>query len=116
MGTSLKALPEITPINMNTASKTVLMSLSNTMSDAQADELIANRGEKIALSKEELAKILRKFAIREELITLTSRYFLSKATVFSDDLSLSNYTVIKRSEDKKKNIAVSIVSENLNSL
>ena len=38
-------LPETTPVNINTASKKVLMALGHGLTNEQANELIAARGE-----------------------------------------------------------------------
>ncbi len=41
----LTALPEITPININTASKPLIMSLGNGLTETQFQELLEARGE-----------------------------------------------------------------------
>lgn len=112
----ITALPEVTPINLNTASKTVLMSLGNGLSEEQANQIIDARSAKKLLKSSDISAILNKLAIGEDQITLVSQYFMSKTYISNKDLSLINYTVFKRVKDKKDNIRVSLVSENLNSL
>ncbi|WED44181.1 type II secretion system minor pseudopilin GspK [Legionella cardiaca] len=110
----LTALPETTPININTASKEVLTSLGNGLNNEQVRELLTARGENGIQDLKDIGPLLQKLNIRNEQITIDSQYFLSVATVSSEELNLTTYTIIKRSKDKKGNIAVSILRESLN--
>jgi len=112
----ITVLPEIAPINLNTASKMVLMSLGNGLTEDQANQIIEAREAKPLAKLSDISSILNKLGIPENQITLESQYFLSKGLIVNNDLSLMNYTIIKRVQDKKGNVGVSIVGENLNSL
>lgn len=111
----LTVLPEVTPININTAPKEILASLGNGLNQAQVNELIDARGDKGFNNVKKFAPLLQKLNIRSEQVTIESQYFLSIAMVSHQELNLTVYTVLKRSKDKKGNISVSIVRESLNS-
>jgi general secretion pathway protein K len=112
----ITVLPEVTPINLFSAPKTVLKSLGNGLNDAQLNELLEARSTKSDDKKDDFSALLQKFAIRNETITLESEYFMSQGMVVHDDLSLINFTILKRSKDKKGAVSVNLISENLNSL
>lgn len=112
----ITALPEITPLNINTASREILTSLGNGLNKEQVDALLAARGDKGIDDLKDIGPLLQKLNIRGEQITINSQYFLSVAFVKSDELNLTAYTVIKRSKDKQGKISVSIIQESLNSL
>ena len=108
-------LPEITPININTASKTILMSLGNGLSDAQVEELLQERGKNGITDLKDSFTLLQKLDIPNDQITIESMYFLITATATAEDLTLTKYTVVKRNKDPKGQISVTVVSESLNS-
>lgn len=110
----ITALPEITPINLNTASKPVLMSLGYGLEENQVDELLNARGKNGIQDLKRINLLLQKLGIRSEQLTIESQYFMSIANVSSADLNLTLYSIIKRSKDKKGIINVSIVSESIN--
>lgn len=110
----ITALPEATPINLNTASKKVLKSLGNGLSEEQVNELITARGEK-GIKQKEISLLLQKLNIRQEQTTLESQYFMSVAVVKGDDLNLINYSILKRSKNKDGKISVSLIRQSLNS-
>lgn len=110
----ITALPEITPVNINTASHPVLMSLGYGLTPAQANELISIRGKKGITNLRQINPLLQKLNIREEQITITSQYFMSIAQVSAGDLNLTVYSLLKRSKDKKGRFNVSIISESFN--
>ncbi|WP_278043991.1 type II secretion system minor pseudopilin GspK, partial [Legionella lansingensis] len=112
----LTVLPEVTPININTASKQILATLANGLNEAQVEELITARGDKGIQDLQDIAPLLQKLNIRNQQITIESQYFLSVAMIVHPDLNLTNYTVLKRSKDRNGKISVSIVSESLNSV
>ena len=113
---NIMVLPEITPININTASKTLLMSLGNGLNGAQVEEVIRARGEKGITTMEKLAELLQKLDLPRDQITIESTYYLSVATVSSGDLNLVTYAVIKRSKDHQGHVTVGIVRESLNTI
>jgi general secretion pathway protein K len=108
------ALPEPTALNINTASKQALMSLSNTMNGEKASELISARGENGIKNLEKVNEILKKLNIANEQITLESNYFLSVAQASSDNFHFTMYTLLKRSKDKKGKLSVTILRQSFN--
>lgn len=113
---NITVLPEMTPININTAPKALLMSLGNGLNEAQVEEIMHARGEKGITTMEKVAELLQKLDLPREQITIESNYYLSVATVSSDDFSLTTYVVIKRSKDNQGHISVGIVRESLNTV
>lgn len=113
---NITVLPEITPININTAPKIVLMSLGNGLNEAQVEEVIRARGEKGITTMEKAAALLQKLDLPRDQITIESTYYLSVATVSSEDLNLTTYAIIKRSKDNQGHISVGIVREGLNTI
>ncbi|CDZ78396.1 Type II secretory pathway, component PulK [Legionella massiliensis] len=111
----LTTLPEVTPININTASKPVLMSLGMGLTGSQVDELIAARGKKGIQDLTKINPLLEKLHIRSEQVTIESKYYLSISNVHTENLSLTRYSVLKREKDKQGKITVSLISEGLNS-
>lgn len=110
----LTALPEQTAININTASKPVLMSLGFGLTESQAEELIAARGKDGMSNLSPISPLLEKFHIRPEQLTTESNYFMSVAFVKAEDLNRMSYTLLKRQKDKNGKITVSILSTSLN--
>ena len=111
----LSALPEVTPININTAPKTLLALLGNGLSEKEQEELLEARGQDDFSSPPKLIEILKKLNIPAEEVTIESKYFLSVAYASSGDSSLTTYALIKRDKTTKGEISISIVQESLNS-
>lgn len=109
----ITALPESTAININTAPKQVLQSLSSNMHETQLHELILARKEKGIKNIGEIADILKKLDIATDQITLESTYFLNTAYATSDNLTLTVYTLFKRTRDKKGTLTVTILRESI---
>lgn len=105
----ITALPEITPINLNTAPKAVLKAFGLTETDLQT--LLQERDKPGGLNPFTLSTLLKKLKSHEAEITLESQYFMSIAKVSSDDLNLVVYSVLKRYQDKNQQIAVQLISE-----
>jgi general secretion pathway protein K len=112
----ITALPETTPININTASKKILLSLNRQMTDAQFSELITARGKQGMKDLSTISEILRKLNIRSETLTVKSTYFLTIATVKAEDLTLVTYTILKRVEEKNGEIKVTLIKDSINTL
>lgn len=108
-------LPETTPININTASKKVLMSLGNGMTETQVNELIMARGENGITDLKDIAELAKKIDLPNEQITIESKYFLNVAVVTGDEFKLTVYTLLKRSKDKQGKVSVSVIRESINS-
>ncbi|KTC93358.1 type II secretion system minor pseudopilin GspK [Legionella cincinnatiensis] len=107
-------LPETTPININTASKQVLKSLSSTIKDTQLNELLKQRKENGIKDLKKIAELLQKLDIASDQITLESSYFLNVASATSDNINLTVYSLFKRNRDKKGKITVTLLRESLN--
>jgi general secretion pathway protein K len=108
------ALSEPTALNLNTASKKTLMSISNAIDDSKADELIAARGEKGLKNLEKVSELLKKLNIANDQITLESSYFLSVAHASGENINFTVYTLIKRSRDKKGKLSINILRQSFN--
>ncbi|KTD54523.1 type II secretory pathway protein LspK [Legionella sainthelensi] len=108
------ALPEITPININTAPKQVLKSLSATIKDTQLNELLKQRKENGIKDLKKITELLQKLDIASDQITLESSYFLNVASATSDNINLTVYSLLKRNRDKNGKITVTLLRESLN--
>jgi general secretion pathway protein K len=111
----ITALPEATPVNINTASKEVLSTISVNLTNSDINEMIEARGTDGIKQPNDLTKLLTKLNVRSEGVTLTSQYFLSVADAHLEDSSLKVFTYLKRTQDKRTgNITVSVLRESLN--
>jgi general secretion pathway protein K len=110
----ITALPEITPLNINTASKKVLMSLGKGLREEDANEIIIARGEYGIKNLKDIEELTKKIGLPNEQITIDSKYFLSVAYASSDEFKLVVYTLLKRNRDKNGKLTVSIVRESIN--
>lgn len=107
-------LPETTPVNINTASPKVLMSLGNGLNSAQISELMMARGETGIIQLKEINELLRKIDLPMKQITVESTYFLSISVAQSDEFKLKIYTLLKRDKDKKGKVSVRIIRQSMN--
>lgn len=112
---NITALPEITPININTASPAILRSLGNGLNPTQVQQLIHAREEE-GIKIDKITELLQKLDIPREQITVESNYYLSVATISNQDLSLTVYAVIKRNVDKKEHLLVNLIRESINTI
>lgn len=108
------ALPEKTAINFNTASKPILLSLANDLTEKKVEKLMAARGKKGISKFQDIEELLKKYNIRKEHLTLESQYYLVHSETKIEDLNFNSYVVIKRKKDKKGKISTSIISESFN--
>lgn len=109
----ITALPEATPININTAQKEVLTSLGDGLNEAQVEDIIRARGNGFA-DTNKLAPILTKYNIAPEQITIESKYFLSRASAQAEDLNLEVFVLYKRDKNPKGKITVSVIRQSFN--
>ncbi len=116
LSSSITALPEITAINLNTASKLVLQTLGNGLTESQVDELLNERGKKGITNLQDISELLQKINVPNNQITIESEYYLSTTTVTFEDLSYTFYRIIKRHRDQKKHLSVGIISESINTM
>lgn len=112
----ITTLPQLTPVNVNTASKELLLALSNGLSQEEIDSLLQKRAEKPIRKLEEIQNVIDKTGIIKEQIGFESQYFLSVARVSYEDLGLIQYSILMREKDKKGNYQVYLVNESLNTL
>lgn len=112
----ITVLPDMTPININTAPKPILMSLGSGLTASQANEIIQKRQEKGIANQQELILLLNQFNIPIDQIALESQYFLCVTEVNANTLSMTYYTAIKRIENKNGKPAVGVIYERLNAL
>ncbi|MGL5743494.1 MAG: type II secretion system minor pseudopilin GspK [Legionella sp.] len=110
----ITALPESTPININTAPIQVLKSLSSSKNEARFNELLDARKEKGIKEIGKISELLKKLDIPTDQITLESNYFLNVAYATNDNLNLTVYTLLKRTRDKSGKLSVSIVRQSFN--
>ncbi|KTD68027.1 type II secretory pathway protein LspK [Legionella steelei] len=110
----ITALPEATPININTAPIKVLKSLGSGMKETQLNELIKVRKEEGIKDLAKISELLKKLDIASDQITLESSYFLSVANAKSDNLNFTVYTVLKRTKDKNGKISVNVIRQSFN--
>lgn len=110
------ALPEITAININTASKPILKSLGFGLNNTQVNELLAARGKTGLSDLTKINPLLQKLNIRSDQVTLESQYFMSVAKIYSSELNLTVFSILKRNKDRKGQITVSLISESLNAI
>lgn len=112
----VSALPESTPLNINTMSPQLLHILGYGLTAEQIDTIIQKRAKKGITNQAKLTNLLKILNIRPEQVTIISQYFLCITTVTSADLTTVNFTILKRNQDKKGNSTVSLLSESLNTL
>jgi general secretion pathway protein K len=94
----LIALPETTPINIQTAPAAVLTSLSPTMTGeaAQAIEKIRQQSPFTTLDRFTNLDVIKNHPVPGEKITLTSAYFLVETEVTIEKQQLVLYTLLQR--------------------
>jgi general secretion pathway protein K len=110
----ITVLPETTPININTASIQLIMSLGKGFTQEQANEIISARGRQGIKDLKDIDELTKRLKIPNELISIESKYFLSEAFVSSEEFKLTVYTLLKRSRDKDKKISVQVIRQSIN--
>jgi len=115
----LSALPEETPINLNTASIPVLQTLGAGMSKKTAKAIVKGRGKNgYQTIKEfmdtEAAKTIQ-LGSNYKGYTLTSQYFLISAKATRDDDSFVLFSQVKR-DSRRKRVSTSVISQSINTL
>ena len=112
----VSALPEITPLNINTMPPNLLHILGYGLRVEQIDTILQQRGIKGIRNQTKLNNLLKRLNILPEQVTLNSQYFLCVATIMNADLHLVYFTLLKRHQDNSKKITVSILTESINTL
>lgn len=112
----ITALPEVTEINVNSASKKILASLGNGLSVSVVHKIIEKRGEKGFKNNQEMQLFLRELNVPTFYTTTSSQYFLCKIIVEDEYNQVIKYLILKREKKRKKAIKTQIIRENSNSL
>lgn len=113
-------LPQMTPINLNTASSKLIRALTNKENTAAIEDFISHRTAKGIKSDEELSEIVTKLGVNPTTVAFQSNYFLAVAIVSQGKQKLTLYTILKRSKNKTtpdqlpSNWKVSIVRQSIN--
>ncbi len=105
------ALPEVTPINLNTAPLPLLRALGDGLSEHDAEEIITFRNKKEIKDFSELKPLLDKFNIPDKQMTLKSQYFLAVAKNKLLDREVMHYALLKRTTSPGDKISVSVINE-----
>lgn len=94
----VSALPEFTPVNLNTASRPVLAALLRGATDADLDTLVSRRDHLPFRDLADFRGTLQKSAIlfEEETLTTASRYFLATITAKQRDAVIELSCMIRR--------------------
>lgn len=112
----LIALPETTPVNINTAPAVVLSSLSNNLTLSQAQALIGLRNNKggYAQTNDFVSDpAVQKLEINSKNISTTSNYFLLRVDVKFNNVNMTIYCLFKRVVDQDNKIHVSKLWESI---
>ncbi len=115
----ITALPEVTPINLNTAPKELLMVLGSGLSKKISQEIIIRRKKEKGLSKANQLNDIEGFKsaqIPQSMFSFTSSYFLTSIGIGLKSMNESMiYHRLMRKTNKKK-IVVSRLSQTINTL
>ena len=100
----ITALPETTPINIQTAPADVLMTLNPAMPLEAARELEVLRSKAPFVKVDQFmqTKIIKQYPVKAEKITTTSKYFLVETTVSIEHQRLLLYTLLLRKQNEGK--------------
>lgn len=106
----LVALPEPTPINIFTAPKIWLKTLSPRLADSDIEEIYATRGEQNQAKIPALFERLKKANVSQELYTIESNYFILETSLRYENTTYNKYTILRSIKIKdKKRRQVSVV-------
>jgi len=108
------ALPEATPINLNTVPATLLRLLGTNLRDNDIKHILQVRSSKPFKDPQEIAPIIEKYHIPNGLLTVESHYFLAVATIKSTDISMQVFMTLKRQKDKTGLWHASILTQSIN--
>lgn len=114
--TQLTALPEPTPININTASSRILKATLPQLEKSQLDDLLRSRRENPILTQEAFNQLNQELSLPAGITTYRSTYFLSVAHATQGQQSLTLFTILKRTLSANKTWQISMVRESINEL
>ncbi|PJD93656.1 MAG: type II secretory pathway protein [Legionella sp.] len=112
----LTVLPETSAININTASKKIILSLGSGIKDDDITHLLTKRAGQAISDLREIMPFTDKYRIPPELLTVESHYFLAVATTQLGDITMRSYVVLKRQKGKANAWRVSILSQSINTI
>lgn len=110
----LCALPDTTPININTASQTLLLALGSGMKETDISSIISKRNQHPYKDLNTLTPLLNKYHIEPSVLTTESQYFLLITTAYYTDVMIKTYTQLSRIKDKTGLWNVSVLSQSIN--
>lgn len=110
----ITALPEILPININTASKEILYSLSMDQQQDLVNKLIQSRKNKIIKNIREIEPLLNATKIDQNKLAVSSMYYLIVSQTTDSNMIRKIYTTIKISENKDKSKHIDVVKQSFN--
>lgn len=110
----ITALPESTPVNINTASEDVLMSLANGVGKEKVNLLISARSSKEIMNLNTIKDLLEKLNLASKQLSTQSKYFLCVASLSMGDHQLFVYTLLQRNRNKKNQVSTAILRVSLN--
>ena len=110
----ITALPEVTPININTAPKILLSTLGNGLNKSQVNELWQKRKEQYIQNITEIEPLLQKLNVLNSSLTTESQYFLCIASASTPELEIKVYSVLKRGKDKQGKLTIQLLNESIN--
>ncbi len=105
----ISVLPEVTPININTAAPNILKMIAH----GDITAILHAREKKPILDLNRIAPLLKQANIDPQNITVESNYFLCIATVVKHHKTLTVSTVIQRYQDKKKQFKIRVLKQKL---
>ena len=108
------ALPELSAINVNTASEYLLNSLSMEPQQKTINEILNIRKNKVIKNISQIAPLLNAAKISQNKLSVTSNYYLVVGHTSMQDMTLISYTTIKTIENKDKSIRVDIIQKSFN--
>lgn len=110
----ITALPEVLPININTASTYLLNSLSMDPQEKVINKILQLRKNGAIKNINEINNLLNEAKISSSKVTVSSNYYLIVSKTKIQDINHINYTTIKVITNKDKSIRVDIIKENFN--
>lgn len=109
----ITALPEVTFINLDTASPTLIKAIFGKLSSSEEQEIFLAQKEKSKAGQEKLLALLDAHQIPRELVTFESQYFLVVAVAYSEGDEMRTTTLIKR-EVKNGKVKVRVLNRSIN--
>ncbi len=110
----ISAIPEITPININTTSSYLLNSLSQNPKQKIIEKILQLRKNKAIENISTITPLIEEIKITANKLTINSNYYLIVSRTKNNDLNFTNYITIKTIPNKDKSIRIQILKESFN--